>query len=437
MTFRKTALGLAAACAVLSALPVQAQSSAELEALRSELRQLREELNALKRERQGAPAATAPAASPAPVEGSAWGERIEQLELRQKDAVVSGDMPGSFRLPGSETSLRVYGWAEAQLIHDLKGTAPGDDFTNVMEQPLRDRDAGAWKNKTKLTAQTSRFGIDSSTPTSQGLFNTKLEMDFYAYCGSECNRNRLRVRHAYGEVAGFLVGQTWSTFMDLDNLPETVDFNGPIGAPFSRRAMIRYTYSDPQVAKFTVALEDPEDGARYPNLVARVDKGFDWGAVNLRVLGHEKRARSDSGVTATRRGWGVGVGASFKLTDKDLLMGQFARVTGDMDMMYGSNGHAFNDADELVFDRNDGLVLGWSRSWSDTLRSNVVLGMNRSRGDAAVFDNRRLMQAHVGFIYMPIPRIELGAEVIHGRRRTFDGDSGTMSRVDLMGRYSF
>ncbi|MBL0086582.1 MAG: hypothetical protein IPP44_07690 [Ideonella sp.] len=49
------------------------------------------------------------------------------------------------------------------------------------------------------------------------------------------------------------------------------------------------------------------------------------------------------------------------------------------------------------------------------------------QGDES-FDNRRLTQLHAGFIYAPIKNIELGAEYIHGTRKTFDKDTGTMSR---------
>lgn len=359
-------------------------------------------------------------------------ERLDQLEIKMKDAVVAGDIPGSFRLPGSETSLRVYGYAEAQMIHDFKGTAPGDNFTNMMEQPLNLRDAGYTNGKTKMTAQTSRFGFETATPTQYGTLNTKIEVDFYAYCGAECNRNRLRLRHAYGEYAGFLIGQTWSTFMDLDDLPETVDFNGPIGSPFSRRMMVRYTYGDAKANyKVTVAAEEPEDGARMPNLVARYDKGFDWGAFNVRVLAHEKRVGSQS-----KHGTGFGVGGSYKLTADDLLMGQWARVDGDYDMMYGTFGYGTDGGGKIIFDKVDGTVLGWAHTFSDKLRSNVALGLTRSKGDPS-FDNRRLTQLHMGFIYMPVKNLEIGAEVIQGTRKTFDGDTGKMSRLDMMARFSF
>jgi hypothetical protein len=374
-------------------------------------------------------------------------DRLDQLELKAKDAVTVGDIPGSFRLPGSETSIRLYGYAEAHLIHDIRASGPSDTFTDLTFQPLDN--SGAQKGRTKLTAQSSRLGVETSTPTAQGTFNTKLETDFYAYGAG--TRNRLRLRHAYGEYAGFLVGQTWSTFMDLDNLPETVDFNGPVGSPFSRRTVIRYTYNDPKIARFTVALEDPEDqfGAgsaneRTPQLVARVDKGYDWGSVNVRLLAHEKRS-----ATETKRGFGYGVGGNYKLSDKDLVMAQLAYVEGDFDHQYGSNAYVIDPATgAITFDKGWGLVAGYAKTFTGQLRGNVVYGMNYSKADGAPFTaafaangfppaNKRQQQLFMNLIYSPMKNVEVGGEYIHGIRKTYDGDKGTMSRVDVMGRYSF
>ncbi|MDH4290826.1 MAG: cell division protein ZapB, partial [Aquincola sp.] len=187
MNFKSTLIGVATSLLVCGSLPAFAQSNPAIEELKEEIRKLREEVNALKKER-----ATAPAQA-------SWGDRIDQLEIKSKDAVVVGDIGGSIRVPGSETSLRIYGFAEAHLIHDLNETAPNDIFTNLIEQPPRGSDT---KGKTKMTAQTSRLGFETSTPTQYGTFNTKVEGDFYSF--SSGNRNRFRLRHAYGEYAGFL-----------------------------------------------------------------------------------------------------------------------------------------------------------------------------------------------------------------------------------------
>lgn len=416
-------LFLALLAAGLCGLPAitLAQSAQDLEELRKEIRALRAELDQLK-------------ARPAP----AWGERVEAVELKQKDAVVLGDIPGSFRLPGSETSIRVYGQAEANMLKDLKGTAPGDTFSNLMEQPL-----GASRHgKTAFSAQTSRFGFETATPTALGSFNTKIEADFYAYCGStECNRNRLRLRHAYGEYAGWLVGQTWSTFADLDNYPETVDFNGPPGAPGARLVQLRYTYNSPALAKFQFALEQPSEGAKMPSLVARVDKAFDWGSVNARLLSHEQRV---DGVG--QRGWGLGLGMGYKISSASTLMAQYTRIDGDADGSYltGANAPAL-DGSRLRLDRAQGLMIGLGNVFSEHWRGTVSLGSMRSLhkpGDAyakAYGDkgNRQLHQWHAGLYYLPIKNVELGGELLGGRRTTYAGDHGDLLRLNLQARYLF
>ena len=52
-------------------------------------------------------------------------------------------------------------------------------------------------------------------------------------------------------------------------------------------------------------------------------------------------------------------------------------------------------------------------------------------------DNKTLSQLFVNLIYSPIENVDLGGELMFGKRKTFDGESGTLSRFDLMGRYSF
>ena len=81
-------------------------------------------------------------------------------------------------------------------------------------------------------------------------------------------------------------------------------------------------------------------------------------------------------------------------------------------------------------------MLGCSRTFSDQLRGSFVLGFNRGKTAGDFANNQTLGQLFVNLIYSPIKNVELGGELIHGERKTFDGDKGTMSRFDLMGRYS-
>ncbi|MGH3859191.1 DcaP family trimeric outer membrane transporter, partial [Actinokineospora sp.] len=51
--------------------------------------------------------------------------------------------------------------------------------------------------------------------------------------------------------------------------------------------------------------------------------------------------------------------------------------------------------------------------------------------------NKRLSQWHLGFYHTPLKNVELGAELIGGKRTTYAGNSGSLSRLNLQARYSF
>ena len=332
------------------------------------------------------------------------------------------------------------------MINDFKGTAPGDTFTNLAEQPLNG--SGFTEGKTVLTGQTSRFGFETSTPTASGPFHTVLEADFYAYCNSStssdaCNRNRLRLRHAYGEYAGWLVGQTWSTFMDVDDGPETVDFNGPIGQPFSRVPMIRYTWNTPTGFSFKGALENPPDGAQHPNLVLSAGKSFDDGAINARFISFQQTSGSLS-----TNGTGFAVGGSYKITGDMTLMGQYTQADGDADnyVMMGANYPTVDSGTgSLLLDKSRGYVLGLTNVFNPKWRATLAYGHVESQWNAndpyalsvGPLGNKKLDQVHLNFFYTPIKNVDLGAEYIQGKRTTYSGEIGDMSRLDLLGRYSF
>jgi len=433
----RSRLGIAALLCCLAAPVAQAQTMdemrAELKALRAEIEQLKHPSPSLAPVPLQAGAPPAPTAQ-TPVPDPRTAARLRAAAAAAAQAVSA--IPGGILIPGTATSVHLYGVAEAHAIHDLRQAGSPDVFTDLSFQPLNS--AGGQRGKTQFTAETSRIGFESSTPAAKGLLSTKIEVDFYAY-GSD-KRNLLRLRHAYGEYDGWLVGQTWSTFMDVDDLPETIDFNGPVGAPFSRRAMLRYAFGDAtKSALVTLAAEDPVDqfgggsaNERLPEIVARIDKRFAWGAVNLRALTHEKRS-----ATQTRRGYGFAVGGSYKLGDQDSVMGQYTLVDGDIDQLYGSNGYALDaQTGAIGFDRNQGLVLGYAHVFGDKLRGNIATGFNRGRS-AQSADNRTLEEAFFNLIYSPLKAIDVGAEWIYGARRTFSDGTGTLSRFDLMARYSF
>lgn len=452
----------------VAALPSNAQTAKDFEEMRSEIKKLREELEAVKKAK--------PSAS-----SSNLADRVEQVELRAKDSVVLGDIPNSFRLPGSETSLRIYGFAELNMVHEFKGDNSDQDYSTFLPYaPLSGSAQGNRTGGTYLTGRTSRLGIEASTPSAYGPIGLKIEGDFNndprtgnsavlgkvenIFTQQATNSYNFRLRHAYGQFGGLLVGQTWSTFMDVDNLPETVDFNGPIGATFIRQPQIRYTYPTKDAGSFTVAVENSisyvldntgtvttAGFSRVPDLIGRWDKSFDWGAVSVRGVSHELRLNNGAGVSLSRRGYGVAASGLYKTTGNDFLTWAVTGGTG-IGRYFNYIEGAYHDAaaNKILLEKAAGIVLGYQHKQSDTLRYNFAVGYQKNfnneytdfarangLGSGRFGVNSKLWQAHLGFIWNPVKGVDIGAEYIIGRRTTLANENGDMSRINLSAKYNF
>lgn len=469
MNLKRTTLNASIALMfAAAALPSYAQSANDFTALREEISKLRAEVEKLKGTQQE-------------TSNAALSDRVDQVELRTKDAVVAGDIPGSFRLPGSDTSLHLYGFAELHLVHEMKGDNSDQDYSTFLPYaPLNNTPAGNRTGRTYLTGRTTRFGVEASTPSKYGPIGIKVEGDFNndprtgnsAVYGSAANiltqqstnSYDFRLRHAYGQFGGLLIGQTWSTFMDVDNSPETVDFNGPIGSTFIRQPQIRYTYPTSGAGSFTVALENSvsyvldntaavttSGFSRVPDLVGRWDKAFDWGAMSVRGVSHEHRLNDGAGVSLSRRGYGLAASALIKTVGDDFMTVGVTGGTG-IGRYFNYIEGAFYDAanSRILMEKEIGLVLGYQHKASDSLRFNASLGMQkdydndytafaRANGlDSGRFGiNRKIWQAHLGFIWNPVKNVDIGAEYIAGRRTTLAGENGDMSRFDFSAKYNF
>lgn len=466
-------LSLALVAVGVLSLPAFGQTKADFDEMRQEIARLRQELNALKAQNTAKPAAVAGA-------DSAVTDRLEQLEIKQKDAVVLGDIGNSHRLPGSETSLRVYGFAELNAVYESKGDNSNNDYSTFAPYaPINGSTSRTGVGY--LTARTSRLGVEASTPTAYGPLGVKLEGDFNneprtgnaavngavanIYTQQATNSYNFRVRQAYGQFGGLLVGQSWSTFMDVDNSPETVDFNGPIGSTFIRQPQIRYAYGTKDNGTFTVALENSSSYvldasgvastmgfSKVPDLIGRWDRSFDWGSMSVRGLTHELRINDGAGLEVSKRGYGLATTAFVKMRDaKDFA--SVALTYGDGIGRYFNyiEGAAFDAASRrILLEKAVGVVLGYQYKPSDDFRANFVLGAQRNYDNAYTafvrangLDsgqygvNRSVYQGHLGFIYNPIKLVDFGVEYIFGQRETLAGEKGDLSRLNLSAKYYF
>ena len=149
-------------------------------------------------------------------------------------------MPGSFLVPGTNTSFRLRGFVRLAALYDFEPIGSTDSFVpNTIPVP---QDDGQNFN---MSGRISRFSLESWTPTTFHEWNvhTFIEGDFFngAAQAAGGGGNPLRLRHAFFDFGYFRFGQQNSVFMDGTNWPSLVDFQGPNSWVNQRQPSARMT----------------------------------------------------------------------------------------------------------------------------------------------------------------------------------------------------
>lgn len=236
---------LAAGSGDLETPPSLDRGTVEVDALKEQMRILMERIDQLEQQQ---------ATSDQQVE-----EKLAEMEGKvdtvPANVVVGGDIPGSFKLPGSDTSVAVSGYVKGDFIYDLDADV-GDSFS-VASIPL---DSAPDRDNVRLHARQSRLRVKSHTDLGNGgAIDTHIEGDFFGGGGNQffSNSSSFRIRHAYGAYntgnGTFLAGQTWTLFGGF-NYVSTVDFFAPNGQVFLRQGQLRWTHP----SGFAISVENPE-----------------------------------------------------------------------------------------------------------------------------------------------------------------------------------
>lgn len=134
--------------------------------------------------------------------------------------------------PDNKMQMRIMGSVRMYVYYDSKLLNSTSSF-NTYNIPV-DSNAQIVPNF-NFNVNQSRFGFEVTRLTDVGQIFVRLEMDFLG------PNNSLRIRQAYGQYKYFLIGQTWSLFMDVEAQPLMVNNNGPTGNISIRTPQIRYT----------------------------------------------------------------------------------------------------------------------------------------------------------------------------------------------------
>lgn len=302
--------------------------------------------------------------------------------------------------------------------------------------------------------QFSRLWFGADTDLDGHKLKAYLEMDLFGGAlGNEVATNTygVTIRHAYVSWDKWLAGQTWSNFQDAGALPDAVDFVGPTeGTIFVRQPQLRYTNGP-----WSFSLENPETtyaahltGARgasddnsLPDLTLRYMHRASWGHFTVAGLARQLKyetatsSESESAFALSVSGkWNVGANDDIRyMLSGGSGLGRYLAFGLGPDAMTAADGSL------EALDGYGGFI-AWRHAFSPKLRGNVFYSM-------AQFDNDPLLTGlaltesarsfHANLIYSPLPKIDIGAELIWGNRELESGADGDIRRLHMHVKYSF
>jgi hypothetical protein len=400
-----------------------------------------------------------------------------KTEAAPADAVVGGDFPGSFKLPGSDTSLAIHGYTKLDFFYDPDARI-GDSFVQS-SIPGNHNALSNTGPQVRLSARQSRISFETRTPTDYGQVGTYIQGDFFGTSPGSAggnNTSNFRIRHAYGTLGNFLAGQTWSVFTDTDDSAETLDFEGPAGEIVARQPQVRYTIpvgnwkfigglENPagQVAQVddrtftpgspvTVGSGAPRIGAnnvvdRAPDITAAVHYTDTWGHLQaagvIRYFGTDNGGASNNSLGATTSltadaiGGGALLGGTYNIGN--VIGGAFGKdqvgfqgYIGNGIDRYIDTSSRQGDAINFITVSSTGTVTEtihtqtqyggyiWAAHyWTDKLRSNFAFGIDEQdwlgvQVPVTASQITQVTSIHANLIWSPVKSVNLGVEYLFG-----------------------
>ncbi len=383
----------------------------------------------------------------------------------------------SFETGGYETTI--YGYGRFNASYDIDN-----------ENALSTR-SGSYENLAKDSGEDGHFGADAfqsriglKTTTPEGVL-VNIEGDFRGSGGGV-----VRLRHAYGEYNGVLLGQTWSNYTSFVGNTSTLDFDSLPGNPGlqSRAPQARYT-SGP----LSLSLEDPNSSLlkrsaskrlatpvrpnpkkpgelltedvpgefvaagvddvkdSLPVFTARLQDSAGGLSYSAAVLAHQV-GYDDGDNDESAFGFATFVAANMALTEMITIQGTLSYTDGANSYLYRS-GENFGAESAYVDTNGDvetitgyggsvgaGFNLGGGRS------INIGYGMVKvdwddaesDLGSAVVADKSEMNSAVMtNYQWTPVENVMMGVEYQFLQRENVDGSDGDGSRIMFAGQYNF
>jgi hypothetical protein len=447
------------------------QMQAQMSKMQAEIDQLK----GTKTETQPSQAATAPVPSPTQQDGTIQtaepprvatpsphvGEATAAYREFSEDTFAAArfnNVPldpkyrGFFQLPGTQTILKIGGYFKTDFIYDTKPAGNADSFIPSSFPIPQPTDV----NNTTVSVRPTRLSLDFRVPYAKvGEVRFYVEADFF---GS--NSTTPRLRHAYAQARNFLIGQTFTNFMDPDAFPDTLDFQGPNGMVSIRNPQFRYGFALAPRTTLYISLEKPSSDVIFKTaqFSSQPEAPAPDGAIGLRQefeRGHFQISglfRSIGAFVTTSPqktdsvfGWGINTSLGLNTFGQDNLIFAVAAGHGISRYLQDTSGlgidaePASGTTTHLVATPAVGVEASYQHYWFKRLRSSVFYSyaaVNNTDLAAPTTYNHGTYTG-TNLIWNPGGSLNLGAEFLYGWTMRQDGQSANVPRIQFSAKYSF
>lgn len=441
--FLHTPLARAARLLCVASLLVPITTHAQDSDTATAVRELRQRLEALEAQLAAEKAARA---APAPVAAAAPAAKAGEMKIGETKVTVSG-----------------YVKADALYSRFSEGEVAqgsGRDFYLPNSIPVS-TGAGSSRDFTDFHAKETRLIVKSETNLEGHKLGTHVELDFIVNQSTTANEIVTNAytpgfRRAFITYDNLLVGQEWTTFLNLGSLPETLDFVAfpSEGSVFVRQPQLRYTLGGLQLA-----VENPEtsvlpsgggaiagsgDGT-LPDLIARYNLKLGTAELSLAGLLRQLKVENPAAgmvaaVDDNTTGGGISLAGKIAFGADDL---KFQFTTGDgigRYMALGTSADVVLSAGELDAIGITGGYLAYKHAWSPKWRSTATisaLAIDNNTANTGTALTKKIQSASINLLYSPVPRLTFGAEYRHAERELENGADGDLDRIQVSAKYNY
>jgi hypothetical protein len=355
-----------------------------------------------------------------------------------------GSFPGSFLVPGTNTSFAVHGIVFAQMMHQFGPVQPQGGLIAVPSSATAYQGPGVAQNGLNLHALNggtsfdsgpTRPNIETRTPTGYGELKTYIEFDFNESNAGQNgtsqipgNMGLVRMRQAYGTLGPWLMGQTKTLLDDVQTYPDLGDAGLDFGMRTSTRVhkpQVRYTWLGGGGLTVAASAEEPtadaiqqfstggtttssiEDNVgassatsivQIPDLVLATQWDQPWGHLRFAGAYHDSRLDNTGGILPASPnpssgersdvgGYFFGLTGHLNTWGKDALRGGMSieKDFADSESPYINERYINNSTGARGNVNAWDFYANYEHFWSDQWRSNVSGGWLQTFGIGSVF----------------------------------------------------